>query len=64
MPTSGFIAPSKGSDPEYDDAQENVENIERELDKYLLDMKKSLGDSKLKWKHSQAFKYQIEISTA
>ena len=58
-----FIQPKPGKDEEYDQAENIVKEIHKELESHLIKQKKKLGIP-IKYAHMQKEKYQIEISVS
>lgn len=57
----GNIRPRQGIDPDFDQAKEEISQIESALEQYLREMKKHIGVSDLKYFGTNKDRYQIEV---
>ena len=60
----GTIKPKPGVDPEYDQAKADIASLGKELESYLVEMKKLTGISSLVYWGSNKDRYQIEVPIA
>ncbi|CAD5111108.1 DgyrCDS451 [Dimorphilus gyrociliatus] len=58
---TGTIKPNKGTDIEYDEAIENIDDLEQQLEDFLSAQKKKFGSSAICYFGSGKNRYQVEI---
>lgn len=62
--STGKIIPASGVDTKYDRAQENIDNLKKELDDYLQEQKRALKCGQLEYFGSAKNRYQIQVPEA
>lgn len=60
----GTIKPKPGVDPEYDQAKSDIASLGKEMENYLVEMKKLTGINNLTYWGSNKDRYQIEVPIA
>ena len=61
---TGYITPSPGVDPEYDEAVRDIKDINNTLDSILVETKRQFGDKNIKFVHRNKETFQIEIKVS